>query len=83
MQTMATTITMTVKSLLINQGDSFTLQELELLLNDFLLSSIYFPTYSAEGELNQKKYDFQLIAEKRNLKLESLKLEELKTITND
>lgn len=71
MQTAGLSITMTVNSLFINQGDDLSMEEQQLLLTDFL-SKIIFPSYSGEGEINGKLYDFQLIPNKKSVLLHNL-----------
>lgn len=65
---------MTVSSLLINQGDELEEKEQALVVQDFLTSQISFPPYIFQGEINGKKYDFQLIFDKKSPILNNLEL---------
>ena len=71
MQARRISITMSVESIFINQGDQLSDQEQQTLLADFL-SKISLPSYSAEGEINGKVYDFQLIPNKRSPQLHNM-----------
>lgn len=74
MQAKPITISMTVSSLLVNQGDSLTDEELRIIVTNFLTTQLYFPIYSAQGETNNKEFDIQLIFDKKSPVLNELNL---------